>query len=297
MKQVTGLLSITTFGLVASHAQAESILPSEIPRAQVLLLFGISGILLLALWALLRRINQVKKSLDARTDQLVSEQDQRVRAEVLLKQAKGSVEQQVKERTAKLEKSNEDLLESTNRMKQLVAFDELTELPNASQFDTIVEVELSRALREGKPISLLLFQIDFFENYVESYGKERGDSTIKTIAESAKKIFRRAGDSVSRQDQDTFAVVFNADAPASLRFADRLQKAIWQIPIPHDSSEVADRVTVSIGLVTIPPTRVFTTTESLQLASRGLSKAKKQGGNQFIQQSPEASQSQPTSTA
>ncbi len=297
MRQVTGILSVTAFGLASANATAESFLSSEIPRAQVLLLFGISGILLLALWALLRRINQVKQRLDARTDQLVDEQDQRVRAEVLLKQAKGSVEQQVKERTAKLEKTNEDLMESTNRMKQLVAFDELTQLPNETQFASIVDIELSRALREGKPISLLLFQIDFFENYLESYGKERADSTVKTIAESAQKIFRRAGDSVARHDEDTFAVVFPADSAASLRFAERLQKAIWQIPIPHDSSEVADRVTVSIGLVTIPPTRIFSTSEGLELARRGLSKAKKQGGNQFIQQPPEAASAQSPSTA
>ncbi|MEM7282408.1 MAG: GGDEF domain-containing protein [Pseudomonadota bacterium] len=296
MKQVTKALSALTLASISHSSLAVGDFFDKTDRFQVVMLLGISAILLLVLAVLLRRLSFFKQRLDVRTDQLVSEQDQRVRAEVLLKQAQGSVDKQVQQRTEELEKSNLDLLASTNRMKQLVAFDELTELPNASQFDSVVEVELSRALREGKPVSLLVCEVDFFDNYLESYGTERADSTIKSVASCTKKIFRRAGDVVARCGDKQFSVIYSADSSSAIRFAERLQKAIWQIPIPHDSSEIADRVTVSIGLVTIPPSRVFTPQETFELAKTGLKKAKKQGGNQYVQQSPEPTKPTPAST-
>lgn len=295
-KQVTTILSTTLGALTPTLAGAATITEwLQADEVRTMMLFGICAVLLTALILLLQKMRWFKNRLKARTNELAQEQDQRVRAEVLLKKAHGAVETKVKERTKELEESHEDLLASTNRMRQLVAFDELTQLPNITQFFAMVDDELSRALRETKSLSVMVCEIDFFENYLESYGKKRADAAILKVAQCSQKIFRRAGDSVARLSENQFGAVFSADARSAERFAERLQKAIWGIPIPHDSSEIADRVTVSIGITTLLPTQLHTTDEAIKLAKNGLRKAQKQGGNQFQENTTETSTTKSTS--
>lgn len=280
---------LTTLFLATAQSAAANPLFSD-DSTRNLMLFGACLVLLLAVALMMKRLNKFQSKLRTQKDRLVNEQDQRVRAEALLKHARNNVEQQVKERTQELEKDNEDLLASTSRMKQLVAYDEVTELPNSDQCVAMLSDELKRALRENKTVSVLVANVDFFDNYLEHYGPDRADSALVKISNAMQKIFRRAGDFVARLGDQEFAAVFYGDSPSSLRFADRLQHEVWQLPIPHDASEIADRVTLSIGVTTLPPTKLHTAQEALKLAKKGVKVAQKQGGNQVEQKLPVTSE-------
>ena len=224
-----------------------------------------------------------------RTDELESELALRRQIEAELQGIRDELEQRVSERTYALEARNAELmqlrlaLETANqRLKRLVAVDALTGVANRRHFDRALEREIRRARRESSPLSLIFLDLDEFKRFNDTYGHARGDEVLRQVARTLDETFRRGGDLVARYGGEEFAVVLpGIDGRRAELYAERLRRRIWRLAIGHAASSIADRVTISGGVATVPSGMVISADELLQAADKSLYRAKCQGRNRI----------------
>ncbi len=171
-------------------------------------------------------------------------------------------------------------------LDQLAYLDGLTEIPNRRRFDMVLETEWARSVRNNTPFSLAMVDVDFFKQYNDHYGHAMGDLTLQKIAKALKRGLNRPGDFVARYGGEEFVIVLpETDAAAAQVVAERLRQNVVDCNIPHQYSQVAKHVSVSIGLVTIMNTDHTTTRQSetiLKTADQNLYLAKENGRNQMV---------------
>ncbi|HEY0848142.1 MAG TPA: diguanylate cyclase [Noviherbaspirillum sp.] len=141
-------------------------------------------------------------------------------------------------------------LQRANReLHSLSRHDALTGLANRRHFDEVKEVEFRRAMRADWPLSVLMCDVDEFKRYNDTYGHAQGDRCLIALAECMVPLFNRAGELLVRLGGEEFAVLLpNTDEEQAIALAERIRLAVWDLNLPHASSSVSDRVTVSIGV-------------------------------------------------
>lgn len=244
---------------------------------------------LVALVVALARTLILHARLTRRTEQLEKELSRRQSVENELQNVRDDLELRVRERTQSLEARNSELsqlrlaLETANqRLKRLVAIDALTGVANRRHFDRALERELRRARRESLPLSLIFLDLDEFKRFNDTYGHARGDEVLREVAHTLDETFRRGGDLVARYGGEEFAVVLpGVDGRRAELYAERLRRRIWRLAIGYQASTVADRVTISGGVATVPPGMAVTPDGLLRAADKALYRAKCQGRNRI----------------
>jgi diguanylate cyclase (GGDEF)-like protein len=224
-----------------------------------------------------------------RTEELERELALRRQVEAELQGVRDELERRVRERTQALEARNAELtqlrlaLETANqRLKRLVAIDALTGVANRRHFDRALDRELRRVRRENLPLSLIFLDLDGFKRFNDTYGHARGDEVLREVAHTLDETFRRGGDLVARYGGEEFAVVLpGLDGRRAELYAERLRRRIWRLGIPYEASSVADRVTISGGVSTVPAGAVASPDELLHAADKALYRAKCQGRNRI----------------
>lgn len=224
-----------------------------------------------------------------RTRELEHELALRKHIEEELEAIRADLEERVRERTHTLEARNAELtqlrlaLETANqRLKRLVAVDALTGIANRRHFDRALDRELRRARREKLPLSLIFLDLDEFKRFNDTYGHARGDEVLRVVAHTLDETFRRGGDLVARYGGEEFAVVLpGVDARRAALYAERLRRRIWRLALAYEASNVADRVTISGGVATVPPGTIASADDLLRAADKALYRAKCQGRNRI----------------
>ncbi|MCM0082390.1 diguanylate cyclase [Geomonas sp. Red32] len=142
-----------------------------------------------------------------------------------------------------------ELAEKNRELEVLARADGLTGIANRRTFDETVSAEIKRAVRSRQPLSLILFDIDFFKQYNDCYGHVAGDHCLQTMGALMRETFRRAGDLTARYGGEEFVVVLPDTTPAkAAKLADRLREELQKRAIPHAESKVGEVVTVSAGV-------------------------------------------------
>jgi diguanylate cyclase (GGDEF)-like protein len=169
------------------------------------------------------------------------------------------------------------------RHKDVLAItDGLTGLYNRRAFDDALHNEVSRALRYGTPVGLILLDIDSFKEFNEQHGHQAGDERLIHLATVLREQLRES-DSAFRIGGDEFAVLApQADSGSLPALADRVHKAVlFQLPDPPPQRVTSSGYTVSIGAAN--NTDKYDTAEKLfYRADQSLLEAKKVGGNTVI---------------
>jgi diguanylate cyclase (GGDEF)-like protein len=176
-------------------------------------------------------------------------------------------------------------LEAANReLESLASADGLTGVANRRAFDSGLEREWRRAERARSPLSLLLIDVDFFKPYNDRYGHAAGDDCLRGVAATLAVGARRAGDLVARYGGEEFGVVLTDCSDESARqLAERLRERIAGLALPHDASEVAPHVTISVGGATAMPRSGATAGDLVRAADEALYEAKRTGRNRVNQ--------------
>lgn len=190
-----------------------------------------------------------------------------------LRVANADLEQRVAERTLALEAANA-------RLEQLASQDGLTGLANRRHFDTTLEAELRRARRNGDPIALILCDVDFFKRFNDHYGHPAGDACLQAVAEAMKEVFRRAGELPARYGGEEFvAILPGVTLAAALQVAEKFRIAVEGRAVPHEMSDAAPHVTLSLGVVSAPVTPEVDAEWLLTRADQALYRSKARGRN------------------
>ena len=159
--------------------------------------------------------------------------------------------------------------------------DPLTGLGNRKYFDRSIEMAVQNALANGEPLSLLMFDIDHFKSFNDSYGHLTGDQVLRLVGMSLKQTIK-GQDITARYGGEEFAVVLpNTALRQALTVADHIRRAVMAKELKKKSTgEILGRVTISVGVSMLKP---GDDTDSLiERADACLYAAKRNGRNRVI---------------
>ncbi|MBI3964198.1 MAG: diguanylate cyclase [Chloroflexi bacterium] len=180
---------------------------------------------------------------------------------------------------SRLVERNKGLRKAIRELRLRATHDGLTGILNRRELDRIMHVEWRRAIRSGAPLALLLFDVDHFKLFNDTYGHQAGDACLRQVATALSQSLTRAGDVAARYGGEEFTVVLPAtDLAGALKVAEKLRARIEELGIPHRTSRVADHVTVSVG-VAATLARESDLDVLLEATDRSLYRAKAAGRN------------------
>ncbi|MCL2084757.1 MAG: diguanylate cyclase [Oscillospiraceae bacterium] len=170
-------------------------------------------------------------------------------------------------------------LEQLRIIERLSMTDQLTDLPNRRCFETRLQTEWRRALRERTPISILVIDVDHFKIYNDTYGHQQGDVALKAVAGAIEQTLKRSGDFSARWGGEEFiALLSNTDLHGALDIAEQIRVSVETLEVPCEDRK-ASKLTVSIGTNTREYGGESTTDEFISRADMALYEAKKKGRN------------------
>jgi diguanylate cyclase len=186
-------------------------------------------------------------------------------------------QRKLKHSVIKLEESEQKLQAANELLNRLSYMDGLTGISNRRYFDELLQKEWSSA--KNVPLSLLMFDIDFFKKYNDTYGHLAGDQCLKIISqEVSNKLTTNL--TLCRYGGEEFALILpDTDLNEAMKVAQSIQETIQSLKIPHESSEVSDFVTLSIGIATCLPDSTSKPDELIQSADSALYFSKTNGRN------------------
>ncbi len=178
-----------------------------------------------------------------------------------------------------LTRSQFALREANERLRQMSMHDALTGLPNRRQFDQALDLEWNRALRNQRPLALLILDVDCFKALNDFYGHQAGDECLQQVA-GALRIPRRAGELAARYGGEEFAAILpDADTLSASTVAETMRQAVAALQLPHEASPVAGFVTISVGVASVHPTPDMSPSALIAAADESLYRAKRNGRN------------------
>jgi diguanylate cyclase (GGDEF)-like protein len=175
-------------------------------------------------------------------------------------------------------------LQRANRLlEEQATTDVLTGVGNRRSFDKTLSREWRRHRRSGRPLSLLLLDIDEFKKFNDSLGHLAGDNALREVAETIQTAVGRPGDFLARYGGEEFAVILpETAAPGALTLANLVADELRLRRLPHPCSGIAPYLTVSIGCATMAPARGVSATELVHRADGALYRAKASGRNRIV---------------
>lgn len=175
-----------------------------------------------------------------------------------------------------------ELSNARENTELLGALDRTTGLFNRTHFDNVTANECRRAVREFSPLSLMLIEVDYLDNYREEVGEAEGENCLKQIAQNLRKRISRPGDLVARFDNERFALLLPSTNEQVAQLAAQCCADVRDLSLRHPASAVSDVVTVTIGVATMQPSSLLTPERLCEASEKALYDAQKAGRNQYI---------------
>ena len=126
--------------------------------------------------------------------------------------------------------------------------DELTQLYNRRFFNTKIEKEINRAKRENTYLSFLIMDIDYFKEFNDTYGHQKGDFALEEVSKVLKKYTNRSSDFAFRLGGEEFGIITRLDKEKIIEFANNIKNEIEELHIEHKKSSISEYLTISIGI-------------------------------------------------
>lgn len=179
----------------------------------------------------------------------------------------------------KLQESEQELNTANEFLNRLSYMDGLTGVGNRRHFDEVLNKGWSNLLTTHSPITLLMFDIDYFKKYNDTYGHLAGDQCLQMITSAIKDLIANNPNSTfCRYGGEEFAIIFTKTMlDEGIVIAEMIKKQVQSLKIPHSSSKIADIVTISIGIATIIPSTETQPKDLIQLADTCLYTSKTKG--------------------
>jgi len=163
------------------------------------------------------------------------------------------------------------LADASAFLERIAVTDPLTGIYNARHFHIAIEAQVKAAAEAGRPLSLLLIDVDCLNRVNEAYGRREGDEALAGLAKLLM-ANTRASDFVARCGGDEFAVVLpNCAARQALVLADRLRRVV-------EERRLGDGLAVSVGVATFP-TDAAGDRELINVTQQACYLAQRLGGN------------------
>lgn len=138
-------------------------------------------------------------------------------------------------------------------LADLAEKDPLTGMNNRLSLDAIADRYMQRAERQGMPLSIMLFDLDYFKRVNDEFGHQVGDRALSEIARRIGRIIRGEDVAFRFGGEEFLALLPGASLEQAERIAERLRTAIGEEPVQIDKHRLA--LTASFGVVQYMPGR------------------------------------------
>ncbi len=167
----------------------------------------------------------------------------------------------------------------TRKLRAAAMTDPLTELPNRRYAMKRLKQEWDSATRTGRPLSVILADIDHFKSVNDRFGHDAGDAVLREVAALMRKV-GRSGEVLCRIGGEEFLTIDMAStAEEASRGAERLRQAAESLDIQYPGFE--GRITISLG-VAERTSRMAGIDDLIKAADEALYAAKAQGRNRTV---------------
>jgi diguanylate cyclase (GGDEF)-like protein len=179
---------------------------------------------------------------------------------VQLQELNQSLEEKVQERTAELNKIKD-------AYEKLATTDALTNMHNRYSIMKILSSEVNRSNRYKTPLSLIMYDIDFFKDVNDTYGHDVGDAILTSLSHFVKNNLRDV-DIIGRYGGEEFLIILpNTMLANAKEYAERLRTLVEEYTF-----ETVGKITISLGIVEIKPAEnlneIFKRVDSLLYVSK-----------------------------
>jgi diguanylate cyclase (GGDEF)-like protein len=158
--------------------------------------------------------------------------------------------QSLEEARDELARTNEGLKAANRTLEALAITDGLTGLYNHRHFQECIEKEIRRCDREGRPLSLLLLDLDHFKQYNDRYGHTEGDAALRRVAGQVMKSVR-ATDMAFRYGGEELSVLLpSCSKEQAAEVAEKIREAVARGGTRP--GRFGGKTTISIGVATFP---------------------------------------------
>lgn len=164
-------------------------------------------------------------------------------------------------------------------LETLAATDPLTGVLNRRMLEDLVGGLLAESRRHGRPLSVLLLDIDRFKDLNDRYGHEAGDHALKALARTARDLLR-PGDLIGRIGGEEFLVVLGAAGEhEAMQVAERLRASVAALNLHHGEARLP--LSISIGVATLS-TYTHDFPDLVRSADLAMYAAKRGGRNRVV---------------
>ncbi|MFP8966496.1 diguanylate cyclase domain-containing protein [Pokkaliibacter sp. CJK22405] len=166
--------------------------------------------------------------------------------------------------------------------RNMALLDGLTGIANRRRFDEDLIADWRLCLREERPMTMLLIDVDYFKRYNDHYGHQAGDECLRMVAKGLQGILRRPSDLLSRYGGEEFACLLPfTDLVGGEGRAEAMLKAVQDLKIPHALSDASDYVSISIGVACVIPCNDQQPKSLIKQADEALYQSKAEGRARF----------------
>lgn len=171
--------------------------------------------------------------------------------------------------------------EARNNEFRLARTDNLTGLANRLYFEQRLNVEKEYADRNDTVVNVMMFDLDDFKGFNDTYGHLAGDKLLKLFADIMKRCIRKYDIPVRYGGEEFFVFIRELDIETAKSIAERVRKQLEGQSIYFTKGDEKKKITVSCGIAQYPK-HSNDIRKVIELADRALYFAKSFGKNQVV---------------
>jgi len=156
----------------------------------------------------------------------------------------------------------------------------LTHVGNRRKLEYNLKERWEEARIFNETLSVLMFDIDYFKEFNDTYGHTVGDTCLKMVATTVGKLVIKANAELFRYGGEEFVILYpKATTSDARKLGEEVLNSIEKLSIPHATSKVSYTVTVSVGIASM--NHAEHPEEIINLTDKALYHAKESGKNQL----------------
>ncbi|MGO8694911.1 MAG: diguanylate cyclase DgcA [Rectinemataceae bacterium] len=158
---------------------------------------------------------------------------------------------------------------------EMTTTDMMTRLKMKHYFYTVLLERMESSAIGGRPLSVVMIDIDFFKKFNDTYGHTCGDAVLKQVARVLQTNVR-SQDLAARYGGEEFCVLLpDADRQRGKLIAERIREGVFSTPTEYEGKRLS--VTVSLGVAQYDPSRDISGKSLIDRADRALYRSKQTG--------------------